>query len=66
VSALKCERCRTRRAIWACLDEPEEEGAYFGDEVDGLVLCTPCLDLAEVDGPWSLVTRLDGPRQAAA
>ena len=64
---MTCERpgCR-RRARWACVDLPEQEGAAFGDEVAGLALCTPCLDLTEADGSWDLVTRLDGPRQAMA
>lgn len=59
MSALRCERCGSRRAVWACVDEPEQEGATFGDEVLGMVMCTPCLDLSEADGPWDLVARLD-------
>lgn len=64
--SLRCESpgCR-RRARWACLDEPEQDSATLGDELLGLVLCTRCLDLAEADGPWTLVARLDWPRQEA-
>lgn len=64
-SGLRCERCGTRRALWATLDEPEQEGAAFGDETLAMCLCTGCLDASEADGPWNLVVRID-PRRAAA
>ena len=63
-----CERCGARgRVLWACVDEPEEEGAvFFGDQVEGMALCGPCVEVTEADGPWSLVTRLDGRGMGAA
>lgn len=65
---MRCERCGARgRVLWACVDEPEEESVVlFGDEVLGLVLCSPCLDRSERDGPWDIVTRLDGRGMEAA
>ena len=41
------------------IDEPENEGALmFGDQIAGVLLCTPCLDATEADGPWSFVEAL--------
>jgi hypothetical protein len=56
---VKCERCGTRRALWTCIDLPEEEGARFGDEVAALCLCTRCLEASEQDGEWTAVYRID-------
>jgi hypothetical protein len=56
---IRCERCNRRRARYACLDEPDEDGARLGDEVAGMLLCPTCLRLSERDGVWYDVFRLD-------
>jgi hypothetical protein len=65
VSALRCERCGTRKALWTAIEEPEQDAAMlFGDEVVAMCLCTRCLELSEQDGPWSAVYRIDPARRA--
>ncbi|MGE0025673.1 MAG: hypothetical protein AB7O78_01540 [Thermoleophilia bacterium] len=39
---------------------PENDGALlFGDQVNGMLLCDPCLKETEADGPWDQVELLD-------
>jgi hypothetical protein len=61
-----CERqgCR-RRARYAAIDLPEQDGARLGDEVAGMLLCPTCLRLSEADGEWDAVALLDAPWQRA-
>lgn len=64
---MRCERCGTRRALWAAIEDPEQEAAVlFGDDVVAMCLCLPCLEVTEVDGPWSAVYRIDERRPQGA
>jgi len=49
-----CERCKRRPAVVAVVDAP----GFLWDEVLGRVLCGPCLDATEADGPWDEVHEL--------
>ena len=66
MSAIRCERCGTRKALWCAVDEPENDSAlHFGDEPAAMCLCLSCLEATEQDGPWSAVFRIDDRRPAA-
>ena len=66
MSALKCERCGARKALWTALEDPEQDAALlFGDDLVGMCLCTRCLEASEQDGPWTVVYRINDHRPAA-
>lgn len=55
-----CLYCGARQNLWRVIDEPENDCALlFGDEAVARVLCEPCLEASERDGPWAAVARLE-------